>query len=65
MTIPRLLALHGYWRDAPPVHIALNRLNSALLKPAAGGSGGSKQQQTGNLGDLVREFGAAGGEIQG
>ncbi len=55
--------MNQYWRECPPVHIALNRLNSALLKPAGGSS--TTKQNKGNLGDLIREFGAAGGEIQG
>ena len=54
---PRLAAMNKHWKTAPPVHISLARLNSALLQEQTAPETDTKK----GMGDFVADFMAAGG----
>ena len=57
-----------YWDSTPPVHVSLNRLCSAFLKPTGTKPAqkqieGSITEGRGTLQNLMEEFGMAGGSV--
>lgn len=58
MTLPRIIAMNKHWAQFPPVHIGLNVFMKAFLGT------GKEQAKQGNIDDLMRAFGAAGGKIK-